>query len=141
MKKVLKGLGIGLLALMLIGGAVYAYVAINITAQVTVQEPISVVSAEGAGTFDTATSTWNIGEIYPQDTASIAITFANAASGPITLSLSAEPASLDGGNLTFAFDSNTIVVPAGGEASTGITASTTQGLAPGSYSVSILIQR
>ena len=141
MKKVLKGLGIGLLALMLISGAVYAYVAINITATVDVQEPISVVSTEGDGTFDTETGTWDIGEIYPLDTASLAITFANAASGPITLTLAANPPSLDSGNLTFIFENTEIEVPAGGEASASITASTTQSLAAGSYSAAILIQR
>ena len=141
MKRLLKGLGIGLLMLALVGGTVYAYVAINITAEVDVQEPISIISAAGDGTFDIETVTWDIGEIYPLDTASINVTLANAASGPITLTLATDPVSLDSGNLTFTFENTEIVVPAGGEVSFSISANTTQSLATGSYSVAIQIQR
>lgn len=142
-KRFIKGLVIAVLALMLVGGTVYGYVALNITAEVDVQEPISITSwvGIGGGNFDRETNVWDIGEIYPNDTVSLAVTFANAASGPITLTLVASPQSLDGGNLNFSFEYTTIEVPAGGTASVSITASATQSLAPGSYSTTILIQR
>jgi hypothetical protein len=93
-----------------IGGLAYAYTALTITSDVEVQEPISIVAAEGDGEFDDETLIWDIGEIYPLDRASLIITFANEAAGPIQLSLSAEPASFDGGNLTFAFDLEQLAV-------------------------------
>lgn len=141
MRKIPKAVVIALVALMIIGGAVYAYTAITVTSQVEVQEPISIVSVEGDGTFDSSSNVWDIGVIYPVDTASIAITFANEAAGAITLSLSAHPASLDGGNLVFSFDNPTVEVLAGGTATVTLTADTTQSLAPGSYSTEVAVER
>lgn len=145
-KQLLKGIGIALLALMLIVGAVYAYTALTVTSEVTVLEAISIASVEGDGTFDSGTNTWDIGEMYPLDTKSITITFANAAGGPITLTLTANPASFDSGNLTFSFDNSTVEVPAAGEEGPGIltvtlSADTTQSLAPGSYSTEVTVER
>lgn len=141
MRKIPKAVVIALVALMIIGGAVYAYTAITVNSQVEVQEPISIVSVEGDGTFDISSNVWDIGVIYPVDTASIAITFANEAAGAITLSLSAHPASLDGGNLAFSFDNPTVEVPAGGTATVIVSADTTQSLAPGSYSTEVTVER
>jgi hypothetical protein len=124
-----------------VGGLAYAYTALTITSDVEVQEPISIVTAEGDGEFDGETLIWDIGEIYPLDRASLTITFANEATGPIQLSLSAEPASFDGGNLTFAFDLEQLVVPGEGEASVTLRAESTQSLAPGEYSTAISIAR
>jgi len=59
----------------------------------------------------------------------------------ITLSLSADPSSLDGGNLVFGFDSATVKVPGVGTAAVTLTAETTQSLAPGSYSTAVTIER
>jgi hypothetical protein len=141
MKRLLKGLGMVLLALMLVGGVVYAYTAITVTSEVEVQEPISIVSVEGDGAFESDTNTWNIGEIYPLDTASITITFANASAGTITLTLTANPASLDDDNLSFSFDNETVDVPGMGTATVTLTANTTQSLAPGNYSTQITVER
>ena len=124
-----------------VGGLAYAYTALTITSGVAVQEPISIVAAEGDGEFDDETLIWDIGEIYPLDQASLTITFANEAAGPIQLSLSANPASFDGGNLTFAFDLAQLLVPAEGEASITLRAESTQSLAPGEYSTEISIER
>ena len=123
------------------GGIAYAYTALSITSGVEVQEPISIVSAEGDGEFDADALSWDIGEIYPLDRASLTITFANEAAGPIQLSLSADPASFDGDNLTFAFDLDQLVVPGEGEASITLRAESTQSLAPGEYSTEISIER
>jgi len=141
MKKIPKALVIAFMTLILIGGAVYAYTAITVTSEVEVQEPISIVSVEGDGSFDTGSNIWDIGVIYPVDTASITITFANEAAGAITLDLSANPASLDGGNLVFSVDNPTVEVPAGGTATVTLSADTTQSLAPGSYSTEVTIER
>jgi len=141
MKKVLKGIGIALLAMMVIAGGVYAYTAITVTSQVEVLEPISIVSVEGDGTFDRTSNIWDIGQIYPLHTKSITITFANAAAGPITLTLTAKPASLDGSNLIFSFDNSAMQVPAGGSANVTLSAKTTQSLAPGSYSTKVTVER
>jgi uncharacterized membrane protein len=140
-KKIPKALVIALVAVILAVGAVYAYTAITVTSHVEVQEPISIVSVEGDGTFDTGSNIWDIGVIYPVDTASIAITFANEAAGAITLNLSAHPASLDDGNLVFSFDNPTVEVPAGGTATVTVSANTTQSLAPGSYSTEVTVER
>ena len=141
MKKVLKGLGMAALVVMAIGGAVFAYTAITVTSQVEVEEPISIVSVEGDGTFDDASNVWSIGVLYPLDSAFVTITFANEAAEEITLSLSADPASLDGGNLVFGFDSATVKVPGAGTAAVTLTAETTQSLAPGSYSTAVTVER
>jgi uncharacterized membrane protein len=140
-KKIPKALVIALVAVILAVGAVYAYTAITVTSHVEVQEPISIVSVEGDGIFDTGSNIWDIGVIYPVDTASIAITFANEAAGAITLNLSAHPASLDDGNLAFSFDNPTVEVPAGGTATVTVSANTTQSLAPGSYSTEVTVER
>lgn len=146
MRKLVKRLGIqgvclALLIMVALGGIAYAYTAITVTSEVQVEEPISIVSVEGDGTFDSGTNIWDIGNIYPLDMPSITITFANAAEGAITLDLSANPASLDGGNLAFSFDNPTLEVPAAGTASVTLTADTTQSLAPGSYSTEVTVER
>jgi uncharacterized membrane protein len=143
MKKIPKALVIAFVAVILAAGAVYAYTAITVTSEVEVQEPISIVSVsvEGDGTFDTSSNIWDIGVICPLDTASIAITFDNKAAGAITLSLSAHPASLDGGNLVFSFDNPAVEVPAGGTATVTLSADTTQSLAPGNYSTEVTVGR
>ena len=123
------------------GGLAYAYTALTITSDVEVQEPISIVSAVGDGEFDDETLVWDIGEIYPLDQASLTITFANEASGPIQLNLSAEPASFDGGNLNFAFDLAQLAVPGEGQASVTLRAESTQSLAPGEYSTEVVVER
>jgi hypothetical protein len=124
-----------------VGGLVYAYTALTITSDVAVQEPISIVEANGDGQFDDETLVWDIGEIYPLDRASLTITFANEASGPIQLHLSVNPASFDGGNLTFAFDLDQLVVPEEGQSSITLRAESTQSLAPGEYSTEIVVER
>ncbi len=134
-------MGIALLAVLVIGGAVFAYTAITVTSEVEVKEPISIFSVEGDGTFDSGTGTWNIGEIYPLDNPALTIILSNASSGTITLNLAASPASLDGGNLTFNFDNEILEVPAGGTATVTLTANTTQSLAPGSYSTEVTVER
>ena len=146
MKKLVKRMGItgiciAMLILVSIGAVVYAYTAITVTSHVEVEEPISIVLAEGDGSFDTESNIWDIGIIYPLDAPSITITFANVAEGAITLSLSANPAFFDGGNLTFSFDSATVEVPAAGTASVTLTANTTQSLAPGAYSTEVTVER
>lgn len=141
MKKIPKALLIAFVAVILAAGAVYAYTAITVTSKVEVQEPISIVSAEGDGTFDSSSNVWDIGVIHPLDTASITITFGNEAAGTITLSLSAHPTSLDEGNLVFSFDNPTVEVPAGGIATVILSADTTQSLAPGSYSTEVTVER
>lgn len=141
MKKFLKGLGIALLIFMVVGGAVYAYTALTVSSTVEVKEPISITSATGSGTFDSATNTWNIGQLYPAGTASLTITFANASSGKITLTLTANPASHDSGNLTFTFDKPAVEVPGGSTAAVIVTANTTQSLKPGNYSTQIAVVR
>ncbi len=128
-------------ALGVTAGVVYAYTALTITSDVQVKEPISVLAAEGDGEFDHDTLIWDIGEIYPLDEASLTITFANEAAGPIQLSLTADPASFDGGNLTFSFDLNPLVVPEEGDASVTLRAETTQSLEPGEYSTEIIVER
>lgn len=140
-KKILIGLAIGLIALIVISGSVFAYTAITMTSQVQVQEPIRIDSTAGVGNFDTSTNTWDIGVIYPLDSASLSITFANASTGTITLTLIANPASLDGGNISFNFDNPTLEVPGGGTASVTLTANTTQSLAPGNYSTMLIVDR
>lgn len=141
------GLAIAVALLLAVGGFAFAaYTAITVTSEVEVQEPISIVSVEGDGTFDSDTNTWDIGDIFPLDTKSIDITFANEAGGPITLTLTAHPDSLDGGNLTFSFDNATVEVPAAGEEDPGtvtvtLTADTTQSLEPGSYSTEVTVER
>ena len=59
MKKSPKALVIAFMTLILIGGAVYAYTAITVTSEVEVQEPISIVSVEGDGSFDTGSNIWD----------------------------------------------------------------------------------
>lgn len=140
------GLAIAFAMLMAVGGLVYAYTAITVTSEVEVREPISIVSVEGDGTFDSVSNVWDIGDIYPLDIKSIDITFANKADGPITLTLTAHPDSLDGGNLTFSFDNATVEVPAAGTDGSGtvtvtLTADTTQSLEPGIYSTEITVER
>ncbi len=138
----LEGLVIAIVLVLAVGAFAFAaYTAITVTSEVEVQEPISITLVEGDGTFDAETNAWDIGDIYPLDTKSITITFANAADGPITLTLTAHPASLDDGNLTFSFDSETVEVPAGAIATATLTADTTQSLAPGSYSTEITVER
>jgi hypothetical protein len=146
MRKLFKKLGVtgvclALLIVVSLGGIAYAYTAITVTSEVKVEEPISIVLVEGDGTFDSGSNVWDIGDIYPLDTASITITFANAAEGPITLTLTANPASLDSGNLTFVFNNDTVEVPAAGTATVTLTADTTQSLAPGSYSTEVTVER
>jgi len=146
MRKLFKKLGVtgvclALLIVVSLGGIAYAYTAITVTSEVKVEEPISIVSVEGDGTFDSGSNIWDIGTIYPLDVRSITITFANAAEGPITLTLSANPASLDSGNLTFNFNNDTVEVPAAGTATVTLTADTTQSLAPGSYSTEVTVER
>jgi hypothetical protein len=146
MKKLIKRMGItgiclAVLILVSIVTIAYAYTAITVTSQVEVEEPISIVLADGDGSFDAETNIWDMGTIYPLDAPSITITFANDAEGAITLSLSANPASFDGDNLIFIFDNDTVEVPAGGIASVTLTADTTQSLAPGAYSTEIIIER
>jgi hypothetical protein len=146
MRKLFKKLGVtgvclALLIVVSLGGIAYAYTAITVTSEVKVEEPISIVLVEGDGTFDSGSNVWDIGDIYPLDTASITITFANAAEGPITLTLTANPASLDSGNLTFNFNNDTVEVPAAGTATVTLTADTTQSLAPGSYSTEVTVER
>lgn len=136
-----KALVIALIVSAVIGGVVYAYTALRITSEVEVLEPISITLVEGDGDFDSVSNMWDIGDIYPLDEKSITITFANAADGPITLTLTANPASLDGGNLTFSFDNSTVEVLAGDVATVTLTADTTQSLAPGSYSTEITVER
>jgi len=151
-KKIFKRLGIeGLVIAVVLLVAVStlafaAYTAITLTSDVEVQEPISISLVEGDGTFDSDANGWDIGKIMPLDTKSIDITFANVADGPITLTLTANPASLDGGNLTFSFDDPAPVVPAAvdevaGTATVTLTADTTQSLAPGNYSTEITVER
>jgi len=151
-KKIFKRLGIeGLVIAVVLLVAVSAfafaaYTAITMTSDVEVQEPISISLVEGDGTFDSDAISWDIGEIMPLDTNSIDITFANVADGPITLALTATPASLDGGNLTFSFDDAAPVVPAAADEVAGtvtvtLTADTTQSLAPGNYSTEITVER
>ena len=141
MKRFLKGLVIALLALMIVGGGVYAYTAITVTSDIEVLEPISITAVAGDGTFDFNSMTWNIGQIYPLDAKSLSLDFNNDASGTITIWLLATPSNLDGGNLTFYFDSPVIDVPAGGKATVTLTANTTQSLAPGAYSTIITVDR
>ena len=146
MKKLIKRMGItgiciAVLILVAIGTVAYAYTAITVTSQVEVDEPISILLADGDGSFDAENNIWDIGTIYPLDAPSITVTFANAAEGAITLTLSANPASFDGDNLIFIFDNDTVEVPAGGIASVTITADTTQSLAPGAYFTEIIIER
>jgi hypothetical protein len=141
MKKIPKALVIAFVAVILAAGAVYAYTAITVTSEVEVQEPISIVSVEGDGIFDTSSNIWDIGVIYPLDTASITITFDNKAAGAIILNLSAYPTSLDEGNLVFSFDNPTVEVPAGGTATVILSADTTQSLAPRSYSTEVTVER
>jgi len=153
MKKLIRrlgpaGLAIAAALLVTIGGLVYAYTAITVTSEVEVREPISIALVEGDGIFNSETNVWDIGYIYPPVTKAITITFANDADGPITLALTAYPASFDHGNLTFTFDSATVEVPAAAE-ETGIagtvtvtlTADTMQSLVPGSYSTVITVER
>ena len=141
MKRILKGFGIALLVLMVIGGGVYAYTAITVTSDVEVLEPISISSVVGDGTFDFSNMSWNIGQVYPLDDPSLTITLTNDASGTITVILSANPDSMDGGNLNFRFDNPVIDVPPGGMATVTVTANTTQSLAPGAYSTLIEVER
>jgi hypothetical protein len=141
MRRIFKGLVIALIAFILATGGVFAYTAVTVTSDVQVMEPISISSVAGEGSFDFNNMIWDIGQIYPLDNPSLAMTFSNAAAGDITLTLSIDPSSLDGGNLTFSFDSATLLVPAGGTATVTLFASTTQSLSPGFYSTAVTVDR
>lgn len=141
MKKFIRGLIIVSLVLALTGSAIYAYTSLTVTSNVEVLEPISIASVEGDGTFDMASNTWDTGPIYPMSTPAITFTFANAAPGPITLTLDVSPSSLDGGNIQFYFDTTSLEVPAEGTASATLMTATQQSLTPGSYGTQVTVSR
>ena len=141
MKRFICGLIIVFLVLAIIGGAIYAYTALQVTSNVEVLEPISIASVEGDGAFDMSTNIWDTGPIYPMSTPALTFNFANAAPGPITLTLSVSPSSLDEGNIQFSFDTTTLEVPAEGTASATLMAVTDQSLTPGYYNTQVTVSR
>lgn len=146
MKRIVRKLGINglvviFLVLALTSGAVYAYTVLTVTSNVEVLEPIHISEVAGDGTFDMDSNTWDTGPIYPASEPSITITFANAAPGAITLTLQVNPSSLDGGNLVFSLDNETLELPAEGTASVVLTATTNQSLTPGNYSTKVTVER
>ena len=141
MKKFIWGLVIVILLLGLTGGAIYAYTALTVSSSVEVLEPISIASVGGDGTFDMNNFFWDTGQIYPMSTPSLTFTFYNAAPGPITLTLDVSPASLDGGNIQFYFNTTSLEVPAEGTASATLMTFTNQSLTPGVYGTHVMVSR
>ena len=141
MKKFIWGLVIVILLLGLTGGAIYAYTALTVSSSVEVLEPISIASVGGDGTFDMNNFFWDTGQIYPMSTPSLTFTFYNAAPGPITLTLDVNPASLDGGNIQFYFNTTSLEVPAEGTASATLMTFTNQSLTPGVYGTYVTVSR
>lgn len=141
MSRLIRGLIVVFLLLAITCGAIYAYTALTVTSNIEVLEPISIASVEGDGTFDMSTHSWDTGQIYPMSQPTIIITFANAAPGPITLTLSVSPQFLDAGNIQFSFDTTTLEVPAEGTASAILMAVTDQSLTPGYYNTQVTVSR
>lgn len=101
-------------------------------------EPITIVEVSGDGQWNSPT--WLV-SMYANERKATTITFANSSDGDIAITLTVSPPSHDEGNLTFGFDSTTLVVPGKGTASVVFSVEATQSVAPGTYSTIVTVER
>ena len=118
-----------IMILALTGGAVYAYVALTATGDVTVEECLSWV---GDNTFSVT--------LYPQESQIEALTLANASSQDMEVDFLSTIIPDPGSGMTIDIP-NKVTVPGDGQVSFDITISAGKSVAPNSYSVSIEVVR
>ena len=119
-----------LLILILVGGAVAAYVALTATGEITIEECLSFV---GPSAFSVS--------LYPQGSKTAQLTIANAAPDPMDVDL-LSTVTPDPGPKGMTVDiPSKITVPATGQTIIDITISAGKSAEPGSYTVTIEIVR
>lgn len=101
-------------------------------------ESLSLVGARGDGQWNSPN--WVV-SIYANEKKATTVTFANSSAEDISITLTASPASHDGGNLTFGFDNPILVIPGKGRASVVFWLETSQSVTPGTYLTIVTLER
>ena len=126
MKRFTRSLLITLVALLVVVGGVYAYLALTGTVRLTIQEPLSFV---GSNTVDVA--------LYPAEQAQATFTVANASSVALdvdlTYSISPDPT---GRGIVVQLP-NKVTAPAGGQVAVTATITASKSAVPGAYTITI----
>lgn len=128
--KLLRALLSVLLVSAVLYGAVYAYVALTSTGEVTVREPLSWV---GSNTFSVS--------LYPQESVSATLTLANASSSSLSVDFITTVTPNPGSKGMSISVPNNLTVPATGQASFVVTVTAGKSAEPGTYSVTIEVDR
>ena len=128
--KFLKAVISTLIVTTVLGGVVYAYVALTSTGQVEVKESLPFV---GVNTFNV--------NLYPQESKSVQLTIANASSVASDVDLTSNISPDPGAKGLIVAIPNKITVPAGGQTTLTITISAGKSAEPQAYTVTIFFDR
>ena len=138
-----------MLVCLVAGSAFAAFTFWTATAEVTVNEAITVgppIAAPGPndGTWDKALTEWSI-SLYPGESGNSYLSFNNASSADITVTpsvaLSNWPASGNNGEVTCTFDAPSYVVPGGGNEPFMLTVAAGVSSVPGPYTFQLSVER
>lgn len=130
MKRFTRSLLITLVALLVVVGGVYAYLALTGTVRLTIQEPLSFVGPNAA---DVA--------LYPQEQTQATFTVANASSVALDVDLTYSITPDPTGKGIVVQIPNKITAPAGGQVAVTVTITASKSAAPGAYTITILFGR
>ena len=119
-----------LIVTLVLFGAVQAYIALTTTGEVVVKEALSFV---GESTFSVS--------LYPQESTTATVTVANASSLPMEVNLLSSVNPDPGGKGLTVSIPNKITIPAVGQVGIVITVAASKSVTPGTYLVTIEIDR